>query len=759
MRRAGIGALLMAVGLVAALLITSVASADSPQTRLVVGETFAIPTTNPAVSTAGAVHTYWEMMYNGLIALDASGTPVPELAERVPTVANGDITNGGATYTLRLRGGVLWHDGLPFTAADIKFSFEKALLPFHGRTSGMASALASWDSVARVASIDVLDERTVRFRFAQPYAPLLQQLNVTESPMIPAHLYSGNPTLTQLNANTVGTGPMVYGGATATEASLVRNPNYFRAPLPFLEEIVMRPLVDDNARFQALLNGDVDFVWDVPNARVAELRADPRFRTEATQSLGGGANSIDQLIFNLTSSGDRRGQQGGPNPGETPDPHPILGGFGSASGAKVRLAIAHAIDRVGYLNNGRAGVGKVATAPISSELPFNAPDIGLPGFNQVRANQLLEEAGWVAPPGVMSGSNPRVALNHPNESNPNPALAIPDGTPLSLRMLAPSNIFDAQNALLDAQLGAVGIDLKVAPPGNTGNVVFRDRDFDTSIINFAQGYDPNIGVRRQYHSSLVSATAATNAAGYKNAAVDAAFDQAVQTLDPAVRFQRYRDAQAQIVADMPYVWLIETPNVRGFTAKCRDFKVFTGLFAEQAVCGETTVPPPPSGPSGTTPTSNGLPSGGITGIAPDTVAPGVSGYRVTNKRFVVAAGSTPPTGNATAKKGKKGTTFRYTLSETAMVKIVIAERRSGRRKGTKCVAPSRKRATARKCTRLTARGTLTRTSRQGANAVFFSGRIASKALGPGNYQATLTATDPTKNTSKPKTITFEIVAT
>ena len=555
-----------------------------PQTRLVTGMTFAVPTTNPAVSTAGGVHAYWETMYNGLIALDAAGRPLPELATRVPTLANGDITDAGATYTFHLRDDVRWHDGAPFTAADVKFSFEKALLVHHGRTRNMASALASWDPAAQVASIDAVDDHIVRFRFARPYAPLLAQLNVTEAPLIPAHLYLGNPTLAQLTANKVGTGPMMFDSASAAEARVVRNPAYFRGPLPYLDEIVMRPLVDDGARLQALLNGDVDFVWDVPDASVAALAGNPAFATESTQSLGGGANSIDQLVFNLTASGDRRGQMGGPDPAGTPDPHPILGGMDpQSSGAKLRRAIAHAIDRDAYLSVGRSGIGTVAQAPISSELAFHAPDIGLPDFDLARASQLLEQAGWAPPAGAMSGANPRVALDHPNESHPNPALRIPDGTPLRLRLVPPSAIFNKRVELVDAQLGAVGIDLQVTG-GSTGTLVFVDRNFDTTILNYAQGYDPHIGIRRQYHSDQVSTTNVTNAAGYKNALVDEAFDEAARTIDFDARFARYRAFQEQVAKDLPYVWIIETPNVRGFTRRCQRFKVFTGLFAEGSYC-------------------------------------------------------------------------------------------------------------------------------------------------------------------------------
>ncbi len=155
---------------------------------------------------------------------------------------------------------------------------------------------------------------------------------------------------------------------------------------------------------------------------------------------------------------------------------------------------------------------------------------------------------------------------------------------------------------------------------------------------------------------------------------------------------------------------------------------------------------PPAQPSGQTPGAS---------AAPDTVAPGVSNYGSTNNPFVVSGGATPTFGFAT--KHKKGTTFKYTLSEAATVRIVIAQGRSGRRKGKKCVAPTRKLRQAKKCIRILVKGALTRTSHPGSNSVAFSGRIGSKALKPGRYQATLTATDAARNTSKPKTIIFTIV--
>lgn len=581
---------------------------------LIVGETFAVPPSNPAVNTNGSTHAYWEIMYNGLLALDEGGNAVPELATEVPTEENGGITDGGATYTLHLRDDVYWHDDdplgtrRPLTAADVKFTFEKALFAFHARAQNMVSALASWDPSARVASIDVVDPLTVRFRFTQPYAPLLKQLNVTEAPIIPAHRYvglpptaydaQGNPTLATLNVNTVGTGPMKFASTSATQAVVVRNPGYFRTGLPHLDEIVMKPLPDDTARYNALVNGEVDWVWDVPNPNVAALQANPNFRTASTQSLGGGPNSIDQFIFNLTQSGTgtvsspnpgdpaRFGQIGGPNPGLIAPPHPILGaldlvdpdGGGPAPteprGLLVRRALSHAIDRDGVLQIGRNGIGTVATAPISSELPFHATDISLPAFSRAEADALLDAAGWNGPRTV---TGVRTSVGVPG---------LTDGTALAIRMLQGSLIFTARVTQLDADLAAVGVDLQVeVDTVNATPRVFVHRNFDTYILNLAQGYDPHIGVRRQYHSDQVRTTGTpNNAPGYKNALVDAALDQAARTIDPDVRFGLYHDFQAQVAHDLPYVWLIETPNVRGYTARCTGFQAYTGLFAESAFC-------------------------------------------------------------------------------------------------------------------------------------------------------------------------------
>jgi peptide/nickel transport system substrate-binding protein len=550
---------------------------------LVVGETFVRPTQlDPASNTGGGSHAYFEAMFNGLLTLDEAGTPTPELATVVPTVGNGGITNAGATYTLNLRTGVTFHNGATFTASDVKFTFEKMLLKYHARTRGMATTLG-YDSTNCVASnIVVVNPTTVQFNFLTPYIPFLQQLNVTEAAMnsassLPAFPpgVNGCPSQVQTDVVTNGTGPFKFDSIdnpSVGDTKLIKNPGYWRTGLPFLDAIVMRPVTADAARTSALNSGAVDYIWDTPNPDVAGFAANSAFRTVATQSLGGGPNSVDQVIFNLKASGSSVASVAN---GTAPN-HPILGDV------NVRKAVFQALNRNDYLNIGRNGIGTVSQSPISSQIFGHENDIPFPAFDTAASNALLDAAGWNGPRVTVNGTpNTRTALGHPTLAN---------GTPLTIRFLRGSDIFIDRVAVIKSNLAAVGIDMPVtvnlATTGTTATVqVFTNRDFDLYILNYANGYDPHIGVRRQYHSDQISSAGTpNNAAGYRNSLVDADWDNAVKEINTTTRFNYYHDFQQRVVNDLPYVWMIETPNVRGFTAKCTGFNVWTGLFAESASC-------------------------------------------------------------------------------------------------------------------------------------------------------------------------------
>ena len=123
---------------------------------------------NPAISTAGPLHTIAGSLFNGLVTLDEAGTPQPDLAEVWATAPD------GLSVTFRLREGVRWHDGTPLTARDVQVSFTQVLLRHHARArAGLAPVLAA---------VEADGERIVIFRLHRPHPALLRQLEVSEAP-------------------------------------------------------------------------------------------------------------------------------------------------------------------------------------------------------------------------------------------------------------------------------------------------------------------------------------------------------------------------------------------------------------------------------------------------------------------------------------------------------------------------------------------------------------------------------------------------
>ncbi len=268
-----------------------------------------------------------DSIYNGLVALDRDGTPRPDLAR------SWDFAPDGRTVTFRLVEGVRWHDGEPFTSADVKFSFEEALFRFHARArAGLAPA---------VESIETPDAKTVVFRLRRPHPALLRQLDVTEAPIIPRHVYAGKD-LNQNPANLrpVGTGPFRFESYSRDDqVVLVRNPGYFKANLPRLDRLVFRILPNANTQLNAFLAGEVDMLARVSAIDAQRLKGQPVTMVD-TQAGAGGANCIMTLSFNL----------------ERP----------RMADLHVRQAFAHAIDREQILRLVIFGQGRVAAAPIST---------------------------------------------------------------------------------------------------------------------------------------------------------------------------------------------------------------------------------------------------------------------------------------------------------------------------------------------------------------------------------------------------------
>ncbi len=487
---------------------------------------------NPAITTNGGVHTAASLLYDGLLSLDDAMQPSPALAERW------EVEDGGARYRFHLRRGVRWHDGQPFTAADVEFTFNEVLLEFHARTrASMGPALES---------VKALDDSTVEFRFRRPYAPLLQQLDVDEAPILPRHLFVGSdPLRNPANIAPVGTGPYRFAAYQGgREIRYSANRDYF-GKAPALDGIVMRIIPDPATQVVALESGEVDWLFSVPGPERARLEKNPGVRLIQTALSPGGSNCITTLGFNL----DRP----------------------SFQDVRVRRGIAHAIDRDQFVERVAFGAGRAADAPITSRIAFaHATGLPVPAWDTVRAGQLLDSAGWRRATGGV-----RVAKG---------VAGVADGTPFIIGFsVLPSQA--NYGDLLRAQLRAAGIDVRVEALEQAvfSQTVFTSRNFDTAIGAYCNGTDPEIGVRRMLVSSNIAPVPFSNMAGYRNAAVDSLFERAATALDVGERGRFYRAMQEIVVRDQPYVWLVETLSTRAHTTRCRGFAA-SSHFAATATC-------------------------------------------------------------------------------------------------------------------------------------------------------------------------------
>jgi peptide/nickel transport system substrate-binding protein len=500
---------------------------------------------NPAVTSNGGVHNASEPMFNGLVGFDDQGRPAPELAE------SWTVEENGAVYRFRLRQGVRFHDGQPFTSADVKYSFDQALIKFHSRTRTSLSAAN--------LTIETPDASTVVFRFGRPYAPLLSQLNVTEAPIIPRHVYEpcGNDVDKTAscapNKAPVGTGPFKFVSYDATEIRMARNPDYFRPGQPYFDNLVERIIPDQGTRTLALQRKEVDWLWSVQGSDIAVLRGDPSITlAEAARGPGGG-NCVLTAAFNL----------------RPPEGRPTF-----FADLRVRQALVAATNRQQAADQILFGQGKVPTQPIHSAIAVaRTQGLTMPTFDLNRARQLLDQAGWRDEGGT------RVARG---------VQGVPDGTPFRIDFIH----FSGQQAdyaqALRQQWRAVGIDLETKQMDNptlTANM-FTNRTFDTGIVSYCNESDPQIGVRRQYYTpTQFSQAAFLNAAYYSNPDMDRLWDQSSAEVDEGRRRQTFQQIQELAVRDLPYWWLAETLNNRAFNAACKGFNIQnTGLFAEAAYC-------------------------------------------------------------------------------------------------------------------------------------------------------------------------------
>jgi len=201
------------------------------------------------------------LLFTGLTRPDGRGEIVPDLAERW------EVTPDGIVYTFFLRQDVVWHDGAPFTADDVVFTFSTIQDP---EFPGARMLYDMWRTVV----IEKVDAHTVRFILREPHAPFLDH---TTLGIIPVHILGGIPAgrlgESQFSVEPVGTGPFRLEEISAQRAVLASNASFY-AGRPYLDRIELRFYQDDAAVYEARRNGEVQGIARVLPQHLASVRRD-----------------------------------------------------------------------------------------------------------------------------------------------------------------------------------------------------------------------------------------------------------------------------------------------------------------------------------------------------------------------------------------------------------------------------------------------------------------------------------------------------
>ena len=317
------------------------------------------------------------IFYEPLVGWDNDGNMIPMLAAEVPSIQNGGLARDGKSVIWKLKRGVTWHDGAPFTADDVVFNWEYSADP--------AAATVSHGSYKDI-KVEKIDSHTVRVLFPKPTPFWGDAFCSTRGMLIPKHLFDGyrgaKSRDAPANLKPVGTGP--YKFVDFKPGDMVRgviNTTYHEPNKPYFDSIEMKGGGDAVSAARAVLQtGEFDYAWNMQVEDEILLKMEDSGKGRATITPGANIEHIQ-----LNSADPWKEVDGERSHAKTP--HPIL------SDMAVRRALNLLVDRASVEKHiyGRTGI---ATANFLNNPPrFTSKNMKWE-FNIDKANALLDGAGW-----------------------------------------------------------------------------------------------------------------------------------------------------------------------------------------------------------------------------------------------------------------------------------------------------------------------------------------------------------------------------
>ncbi|SFK49691.1 peptide ABC transporter substrate-binding protein [Shimia haliotis] len=317
-----------------------------------------------------------------LARYDETGKMVAFLAEDIPTVANGGVSEDLKSITWKLKEGLVWSDGSALTSADVKFTAEYCMHP-----EGGCAQLSFFDGVE---SVEALDDLTVKVTFADakpnPYGPFVGgQSPIIQKAQFENCMGAKAPECTAENFGPIGTGPFVVTDFRTNDViQYEANPNYRDPAKPAFATVTFKGGGDATGAGRAVLEtGEFDYAWNLQLAPDVIAKMEEGGKGKAIAGFG---PLVERLEMNLTdpSSSLEEGVRS-----TVAAPHPFL------SDMNVRKALSMAIDRELLVEIGYGKAGKVTCDLVPVPANYAAGNDYCATQDIAGANALLDEAGWV----------------------------------------------------------------------------------------------------------------------------------------------------------------------------------------------------------------------------------------------------------------------------------------------------------------------------------------------------------------------------
>lgn len=446
----------------------------------------------PLLASDTASHNICGMIYNGLVKYDKDMNVVGDLTE------SWDISQNGLVITFHLRKGIKWHDGRPFTSADVLYTYQVTVDP--------KTPTAYAGDFLKVKKAEALDDYTFRVTYDKPFAPALISWS---SAILPRHLLAGKDiTKSSLSRHPIGTGPYKFKEwVTGQKIVLVSNPDYFEGQ-PYIDGRITRIIPDTATMFLELRAQNIGMMGLTPLQYT---------RQTENNLFKNNFNKYRYLSFAYTYLGYNL-------------KNPLF------ADKRTRQAISYAINKNEIINGVLLNLGKPANGPYKPGTWAYNDKVKIYDYNPQKARDLLREAGWTK-------------IN-------NEGVLEKDGKPFVFEIVVNQGNETRQKCaeIIQRQLKEIGISVKIRVLEWSSFVTdfINKRRFDAVILGWTIPLDPD--AYDVWHSNK-TAPEELNFISYNNPEVDDMLEKGRSTFNQKERKKYYDRFQEILAEDQPYTFL------------------------------------------------------------------------------------------------------------------------------------------------------------------------------------------------------------